>query len=94
MPLKLPIKIQNTVSIRKYAFSDIVEICCRHYMDCIIHERFTESHCFKVIQHVNLTSIFSKAYSTATQSLKSLLIPKNSIHVYKLISHDPTPQTP
>lgn len=49
---------------------------------------------FKVIWHVNLTSIFSKAYSTATQSLKSLPIPKNSIHAYKIISHDSTPQKP
>lgn len=44
MPLKLFIKIQNTVSIKKYAFSDTVEICYHHYMDCIIHEKFTERH--------------------------------------------------
>lgn len=44
MTLKLFIKIQNTVSLKKDEFSDIVEIRYRHYMDCVIHDRFTESH--------------------------------------------------
>lgn len=43
MPLKLFIKIQNTVSIKKYSFSDIVEIHYHHYINCIIHKKVTTS---------------------------------------------------